>query len=101
MQLTFDVDLTDTQDMLKDYFGIDLPQTELMKLLATKGKFYLLGEILDGSETDTCVREQIIDTVCKAAGADSWPTYGDKSNLEEYYAHLSEKLKSINGVMVS
>lgn len=100
MKLILDVDLTDTHNMLKDYFSIDLPQFELIKLLATKGKFYLLGEIMDGAETDTCVREQIIDTICEAAGADPWPTYGDKANLEEYYAHLSEKLKYINGVMI-
>jgi hypothetical protein len=97
MQVTLDIDLETTKDVLLDYFGITLPDDVLLDIIVSNGQ--LLGEVVDGSIRDTMARDTLIYAVTKKIGARDWPTYGGKANMEEFYADLASKLTAVNGTL--
>ena len=97
MQVTLDIDLTQAEDVLSDYYGITLPQEKLLEIVLASGQ--LLGELVDNSIRDTCARELLIDAVTKTVGAKDWPTYGEHADMEAYYKTLADKLSAIGGTL--
>ena len=97
MQITLEIDLDETKDVLSDSFGITLPDNTLLGIIKQNGQ--LLGEVVDGSINDTAARETLIYAVTKTIGMRDWPCYGEKANMEAFYIELARKLKPIGGTL--
>lgn len=97
MQITLEIDLVETKDVLADSFGITLPDDKLLEIIIQNGQ--LLGEVVDGSINDTAARETLIYAVTKTIGMRDWPCYGEKANMTVFYAELARKLKTIGGTL--
>lgn len=87
------------EDVLSDYFGIELPKKSLLMILSQD--FNLAYETFTDGISDTCCRDQLIDAVTRFFNLSNWPTYGDLAknpNYEEDFKEsLRQKIESIGG----
>ena len=97
------------KDMLRDYFGITVPDDFLIKVIDSDVE--IQEEVEAGAVYDTYVRDIIGNAVCKNLGisvpvanlfgkTDSyeWPCYGDTDAYKEaFYQQASVKLTAIGG----
>lgn len=94
------LDLTETMDILNDYFGITLPHEHLVgQVIMRSGQ--LLGEVIDGSISDTYACDLLIRQVVKSlpnSEGKEWPTYGTAEALsKEFYTWFAEAIKTVGG----
>ena len=99
-EVTFNLDLTETIDILSDYYGVTIPSNILMYgIVAKSGQ--LFGEVIDGSIGDTCARELLIREVIRSLPDNKgmeWPCYGTSdAESEKFYAWFSEAIKTVGG----
>lgn len=98
-KITVDIDLTETIDILSDWYGTTLPNEYLVGVITKSGQ--LLGEIVDGSIGDTCARELLIREVIDSLPGSKmmeWPCYGtSETQSTKFYAWYSEAIKTVGG----
>lgn len=77
---------TDYQDMLNDYFGLEVPLQIVEAVIA----MYPVYNDEDATTTD--VRDDFVNDVVQYIGVNmSWPCYGDsKEYKEKFYVLLNE-----------
>lgn len=99
-EVTFNLDLTETMDVLNDYYGVTLPHEYLVGQVIMKSG-QLFGEIIDGSIGDTCARSILIDRIVKSLPDNKgmeWPCNGTSdAESEKFYAWFSEAIKTVGG----
>ena len=87
------------EDVLSDYFGIELPKKSLLTILSQD--FNLAYETFTDGISDTCCRDRLIDAVTRFFDLSNWPTYGDAAknpNIEECFKEsLKQKIESVGG----
>lgn len=94
MKLTEMVD--QASDVFSDYVGIELPCTEIAKVLNSDK--WLMKEISRGCVRDTMVRESLIDAFCKLNGLPAWPSYGNSDAFkDDFYTKLKIKVTELGG----
>ena len=99
LKFTVDVDCTPAADVLNDYFGVVLPEEYLVSVIKKSGT--LIGELVDGSISDTAARDYLIEAVVRSV-SDSriqfWPTYGTpKEEADRFYAWFEGAVKRVGG----
>lgn len=99
--------LQDVKDMVHDYFGITVPDDFLLAVIESDTE--ILSEVLAGAETDTYVRDLIINAITSKLGisvgvtnmfgqanSSNWPCYGDSDEYsKEFHRQLSDKLTEL------
>lgn len=99
-EVCINLDLTETMNILNDYFGVTLPHEYLVgQVIMRSGQ--LLGEVIDGSIGDTYARDLLIEKVVKSlpnSDGQEWPTYGTpKAEADKFYAWFGEAIKTVGG----
>lgn len=93
-------ELVPAEDVLSDYFGIQIPRSLLSEIL--QNDLDLAMETFTNGISDTCQRDILITAVLKRLGAPDWPTYGDgKEASEKFFKALPEFVEKAGGKMVT
>ena len=93
-------ELVPAEDVLSDYFGIQLPRTLLSEIL--QNDLDLAMETFTNGISDTCQRDVLITAVLRRIGAPEWPVYGDgKEAAQKFFKVLPEFVEKAGGKMVT
>lgn len=92
------LDVTKASAVLKDWYGVTLPDRVLREIIASDT--HLLIEVETGGIGDTEERSDLVNAVLQKLGMRSWPLYGDGEVVfNAFIVELREKIKTIGGTL--
>jgi hypothetical protein len=104
LKFTIEIDCEPAADVLSEYFGVKLPEEYLVSIIKKSGT--LIGELADGSISDTAARDwDLIDAVVRELGGKNfrgfWPMLGTpKAEATAFYEWFAEAITRVGGTFL-